>query len=107
MSQISGLVAAHSTPEDLLINFDQTGINLVPVGHWTLEQRGAQRVEIYGAGDKHQIMATFAATMIGLFLLMQLQYGEKTNRCHPKCTFLASCDVYHTPNHWSNTETYL
>lgn len=107
LSQISGLVAVHSIPADLIINSDQTGINLVPAGHWTLEQRGAQRVEICGVGDKRQITATFAATMSGLFLPMQLLYSGKTNRCHPKYTFPPSFDVYHTPNHWSNTETCL
>ena len=100
LSQISGLVAANSIPEDLIINFDQTGINLIPAGNWTLEQRGAQRVEIYGAVDKRRITATFAATMSGLFLPMQLLYGGKTNQCHPKYAFPASFHVYHTPNYW-------
>ena len=107
LSQISGLAAVHSIPADVIIYFDQTGINLVLAGHRTLEQRGAQRIEICGAGDKCQITATFAATMSGLFLPMRLLYGSKTNRCHPKYTFPASFDVCHTPNHRSHTETCL
>ena len=50
LSQINRLVAFYSIPADLIINFDQTGIHLVLAGDWTLEQRGAQRVQVCGLG---------------------------------------------------------
>ena len=38
--QISGIVRQHAIPDELIINWDQTGLNLVPAGNWTLEQEG-------------------------------------------------------------------
>ena len=39
-------------PDELTINFDQTGINYVPVSSWTMEKQGEKRVEIIGKDDK-------------------------------------------------------
>ena len=39
-------------PLALIINWDQTGINYVPVGSWTMEVEGTKRVEIIGKDDK-------------------------------------------------------
>ena len=39
-------------PEDLIINFDQTGIHYIPVSDWTMAEEGSKRVEIVGKGDK-------------------------------------------------------
>ena len=50
-------------------------------------------------------LCTFAATMNGEFLPMQLMYEGKTDHCHPKFKFPASLDVFHTLNHWSNGST--
>ena len=67
-----------------------------------MEKRGAGRVEIAGYGDKRMITATFAATLSGKFLPMQILYGGKTDRCHPKHQFPSEFDIYHNPNHWAN-----
>lgn len=88
----------------MLINWDQTGINVVPTSNYTMEERGAGRVEIAGYGDKGMITATFAATLSGKFLPMQILYGGKTERCHPRHTFPAEFDIHHNPSHWSNEE---
>ena len=42
-------------PEDLISNWDQTGIHYVPVSNWTMQQEGSKRVEIAGLDDKRQI----------------------------------------------------
>ena len=39
-------------PKDLIINFDQTGINYVLVTCWTMKQKGAKRVELVAKDDK-------------------------------------------------------
>jgi len=39
-------------PDDLVVNWDQTGIYYIPVSDWTMEKVGAKRVEIIGANDK-------------------------------------------------------
>jgi len=38
---------------------------------------------------------------------MQVLYTGKTERCHPAYTFPADLDIWHTPNHWANTETTI
>jgi len=32
-------------PYELILNFDQTALNYVPVMSWTMEEEGAKRVE--------------------------------------------------------------
>ena len=104
LKQVSAFVAVHTIPSSLVLNWDQTGINVLPSANYTMEQRGSKRIEIAGYQDKRQITATFAATLSGEFLPMQILYTGKTERCHPKHQFPASFDVYHTTNHWSNEE---
>ena len=60
-----------------------------------------------GLGDKWQITATFAATLVGTFLPMQIFYQGKTDRSHPKYAFPDGFDIFHTPNHWANEDTCL
>ena len=76
-------------PEDLIINFDQTGLNYVPVTSWTMEEAGARRVEVVAKDDKQQFTAVFAESLSGNFLLPQLMYEGKTERCHPQFKFPA------------------
>ena len=38
--EISGMVRAHGIPDELVFNWDQTGINLVPGENWTLDKKG-------------------------------------------------------------------
>ena len=46
LSQIEGMVKAHNIPSELVINWDQAGVKVVPSQNWTMEQQGACRVEI-------------------------------------------------------------
>ena len=39
-------------PDSLVINWDQTEIQYIPVSLWTMEKEGAKRVEITGLKDK-------------------------------------------------------
>ena len=64
-------------------------------------------VPIKGIDDKRQITATFAISMSGEFLPIQVIYEGKTKRCLPKYTFPASFDATFSENHWSNTEKSL
>lgn len=58
-----------------------------------------------GDGNLIFFSATFAGTLTGDFLPMQLIYGGKTYMCHPKYTFPAEFDITHSENHWANSET--
>ena len=107
LSQIAAMVKAHSIPPKLIINWDQAGVKVVPSQNWTMEQKGAHRVEIAAINDKRQITVTLAATMSGELLPLQLLYQGKTDRCHPKFSFPSGFDLWHTPNHWANEETTI
>ncbi len=44
---------------DLIFNWDQTGISIVPGSNWTMELKGSKRIEIVGI---RQITAPFVGT---------------------------------------------
>ena len=49
---IINVIVKDEVPPELVINWDQTGRNYVPVSQSTMEQEGAKRVEIHGIVDK-------------------------------------------------------
>ena len=102
---IKAVVEMQEIPPELIINWDQTGIKIVPVSSWTMEQKGAKRVEVAGVDDKRQITAVFAATLVGEFLPFQVIYQGKTQACLPAFSFPSDWDVTYTPNRWSNEQT--
>ena len=65
----------------LIINFDQTGIHLVPHNSYTYDKKGAREVQTYGKDDKRQITAVVASAD-GQLLPLQLIFQGKTNQCH-------------------------
>ena len=102
---IKATVEMQEIPPELIINWDQTGIKIVPVSSWTMEKRGAKRVAIAGVGDKRQITAIFAVTLVGDCLPFQIIYQGKTSGCLPKFAFPSDWNVTCTPNRWSNEQT--
>ena len=48
-------VEMEEIPPGLILNWDQTGIRLVPAAATTMEQRGVKRVEMVGQNDKRLI----------------------------------------------------
>ena len=77
--EIKVIVNMDEIPPELIINFDQTALNYVPVSHWTMDQEGAKRVEVVAKDDKRQITAVFAGSSSGHFLPPQLIYEGKTS----------------------------
>ena len=55
LSHVKGMVDVHLIPPELVINWDQSGIQLLPTSNWTMEQEGAERVEIIALNDKWQL----------------------------------------------------
>ena len=100
-------VMMEEIPSELVLNWDQTGIKLVPSNGWTMEQKGACRVEVAGLNDKRQITAVFCGSLLGHFLPVQLIYKGKTSRCHPRYEFPSNWHITHSPRHWSTEETML
>ena len=69
--QIVQIVEMEEISGELILNWDQTGLNIVPSSSWTMDKRGAKWVEIAGTKDKRQITAVFCGTLVGDFLPIQ------------------------------------
>ena len=107
---VKTIVVMEDIPADLIINWDHTGLNYVPVSNWTMAAQGSKRVEIGGIDDKRQITAVFAGTMSGLFLPPQIIYQGNTTKCLPPFKFPNSWHITYSHNHWANertTEDYI
>ena len=81
---IKAVVDMEDVPPEIVFNWDQTGINIVPGSSWTMELKGSKRMEIVGISDKRQITAVYCGTMAGEFLPLQLIYHGKTTACLPQ-----------------------
>ena len=101
---IKAVVEMWDVPSDLILNWDHTGINIVPSSIWTMEAKGSKRVAVIGLSDKQQITAVFCAALSGELLPLQLIYQGKTTACLPRFAFPSEWNVTFTPNHWSNEQ---
>ena len=70
-------------------------------------KRNSTSVTIEGSDDKRMITGTFAVTLSGNFLPMQLIYGVKTNQSIPRYNFPENFCLSANPKHFSNTEKSL
>ena len=52
LTEILETVEFYDIPPELIFNWDQTWINLVPTALWTMDRRGKKRIEIAGYQDK-------------------------------------------------------
>ena len=105
LADITAEVVMHDIPPDLIVNWDQTGLKIIPTGDWTMNRSGEKIVPIVGSDDKRQITAVLAATYTGKCLHPQLLYQGTTHRCHPTIDFPEGWDIWHSSNHWSNEDT--
>ena len=105
--EISEAVQAHKIPPELIINIDQTPLPFVLISKYTMNKKGESNVPILGTSDYRQITGTFAITLSGKFLPMQLIYQGTTDRCHPKYKFPDDFHITHTSNHWANEGTSI
>ena len=103
--EFNNAVEMDEVPSELVINWDQTGINYIPISSWTMEGEGSKRVEVAGKDDKRQLTTLFACSMSGDFLPIQLVYQGKTARCLPKYQFPSDWDITFSANHWCNIST--
>ena len=97
---IHELIKWHNIPPDLVLNFDQTLLSYITVGNTTLEFEGTTSVPVKGKGKSKKITRTFTISASGKFLLMQLIYVTKTERCHPQgIKFPSEFNATHSENH--------
>lgn len=107
LDEVVAIVTMEEVPAELILNWDQTGIRLVPSSSWTMDKRGTRRVEMVGVNDKRQITAVFCGNLLGDFLPVQVIYKGKTPRCHPSYSFPSGWNITHSPKHWSTEQTML
>lgn len=106
--RISTAVSEFNPPDELIINIDQTGVPIVPVGDYTLEEEGAKQVPIVGKDDKRQITVVLGETHSCQVLPPQVIYQGKTDKCHPQgIEFPDDWDITHTDNHWSTGDSMV
>ena len=65
LSQLLDTVGLNDIPPELIFNWDQTGINVVPTALWTLDKKGRKRIKIAGYQDKRQITAVMCGSLVG------------------------------------------
>lgn len=105
--EIVSYLEEYKIPESLVLNLDQTPLKYVPVSNETMAKRGSTSVTIEGSSYKRMITGTFAITLCGKFLPMQLIYGGKTDRSLPRVAFPKEFSLSVNPKHYSNTEESL
>ena len=101
------MIEMEEIPQDLVINWDQTGIHYAPLSSYTMEKEGTRWVELVEIDDKCQITAVIAGTMAGDFLPLQLNYKGNTSKCLPSVDFPKDWYITYTENHWANESTML
>ena len=82
--EVYSVMKMEDIPDSLIVNWDQTGMKIVPNANWTMEKRGTKRVEIAALDDKREITFVFASSLTGYFLPPQVIYQGTTPRCLPK-----------------------
>ena len=107
LHKIVSIVEKYDITPALIINIDQTPLKYVPVGNETLAARGEQSVTIEGTADKRSITGTFAISLHGEFLPMQLIYGGKTTQSLSKVEFPSGFCLSANPKHFSNMDKSL
>ena len=104
---IMRIVKNETIPPDLQYNVDESGVKIVPVSDWTMEERGANRVEVAGKDDKRQVTATIGVTAVGEKLPIMLTYEGLTKRCEPPTSIRPAGWIFtHSENHWSNSALF-
>ena len=85
LNDVSSIVVMEEIPPSLIINWDQTGTHFVPVSQWTMDVKGARRVEIAGLNDKRQMTMVLAGTASRIsppsINLLWLNIKKPTEKC--------------------------
>ena len=72
--EVAEAVQADGIPPELIINIGQTPLPFVLISKYTMSKKGESSVPIQGTNDYRQITGTFAITLSGNFLPIQLVY---------------------------------
>ena len=67
--EVKHVISMDEILADLVINFDQTGLNVIPTSDWTMEVVGAKRVEIAGKNYKNSLLLFWVDPLFEIFNL--------------------------------------
>lgn len=107
LDNISKCVKENNIPHELIINFDQTRLKMIPTSEWTLEVKGSKDCSIVALDDKREITGVIGISLTGSLLPFQLIYKGLTDKCHPSFSFPKDWNITHSQNHWSTAETMI
>ena len=107
LAEVTTIVEMNEIPPEFILDFDQTGVKIVPSSTWTMDREGSRRVEVVGIGDKRMITAVFCRSLVDDFLPVQVIYKGKTNCAPPHYQFPMNWHVTHSENHWSMEVTMI
>ena len=51
---IKPIVTMEEIPDDMVLNWDQTDIQYIPLSNWTMDEEGSNRVEVVSTDYKLQ-----------------------------------------------------
>jgi hypothetical protein len=97
-------------PKSLVVNSDQTSLNLIHLPSYTWAEKGVKAVPLTGMDDKRCVTGVVGSAADGTLLPLQLVYAGKTSRTLPREILRreAEQDGFHftfSDNHWSNQLT--
>ena len=108
LRDIKAAVQLEDIPADLVLNWDQTAMKIVPAGTWTMDKKGAKCIKIAAVDDKCMITAVFTNSLSGNFLPIQLVYQGTTQKCLPKnVSFPKKWHITCSANRWLNETTMI
>ena len=62
--------------KDMIVNWDQTGVNYVPISSWTMEEEGSKRIS---KDDKRQLAVLFVGSLSRELLPIQVIYPRESS----------------------------
>ena len=68
LADVTAEVIMNEIPDELIFNWNQTALSIIPTGEWTMHRAGEKVIPIAHPDDKRQITAVLAATLTGMFI---------------------------------------
>ena len=93
-------------PPELVFNWDQTGISIVPGSSWTMVLKGAKESRLQGSVTSAKSLLCCVAQWLEISYPLSSSTG-KTTACLPRYKFPDNWHIMCTPNHWSNEKTMI
>ena len=92
LADIQAELVMNDIPNEIIFNWDQTALQFVPTGQWTMHHAGEKVIPIVNSDDKRQVTAVIAATLTAELLLPQIIF--KTVKSGTKCCNACMCVGY-------------